>query len=114
MNARRLEVGAAVGLVGVVIFQVHDVYTKHAGPLDDMRQASGGDLSSQQQLRDADVLAGNMTMLAGGALSIAVRSWYPLALAAVSFGIVSLYYHKALVQPAHTPAAYSMAESAYT
>lgn len=114
-NMRNLQVGAATGLVAVGIFQIHGLYTEHAGSLHDMRCASGSDAEAQQQLRDADVLAGSMTLLAGGALSLAVRKWYPLAIAGIAYGVVSVYYHAALQQPAVThKVAYSMMEGAYS
>lgn len=114
-DMRSLEVGAATGLVAVGIFQIHDLYTRHAGDLHDMRTSSGTDAEAQQQLRDADVLAGSMTLLAGGALSLAVRKWYPLAIAGIAYGVVSIYYHAALQQPPVTPhVAYAMTEGTYS
>lgn len=113
-----MEVGAATALVGVGCFQIHNVYTAHAGELSEVRQASGSDLQAAQQLRDADALAGGITLLVGGSVSFATGKWYPLGLSVAAFLLVSGYYHKALAQPAVTTpavidAAYNMTESAY-
>jgi hypothetical protein len=112
-DLRTLEIGAATALVGVGIFQIHNLYTEHAGSLHDMRQASSDDVNAQQQLRDADCLGGAMTLLAGGALSLAVHKWYPLAIAGAAYLIVCGYYHVSLQQPSTTPLAHVMAESGY-
>lgn len=112
-DLRTLEVGAATALVGVGIFQIHGLYVEHAGSLNDMRENTGSDVEAQQRLRDADILAGSMTLLAGGALSLAVNKWYPFAIAGIAYGIVSIYYHACLVQPPTTEHAYAMAEHAY-
>lgn len=92
----RLEIGAATALVGAGIFQIHDAYVKHAGPLTNVRNAPQGSAETLQRLVDADVLAGGITLLAGGGLAIATGKWYPLALAAIAFGLVAYYYHAAL------------------
>lgn len=115
MASSRLEVGAATALVGAACLQIHNIYTQHAGALSDVRQASGSDSQEWQHIRDADVLAGNFTLLIGGSVSLAIGKWYPLGLAVLAFGAVSGYYHKALAQPAVMPTAvaYSMTESAY-
>jgi len=91
----RLEIGAATALVGVGIFQIHDCYIKHAGPLNDVRNAPIGSLATKQKLLDADCLAGGLTLLAGGALAIATGKVSPLILAVFAFSLVAWYYHAA-------------------
>src|SRR5882724_8552357 len=113
VNGRTLEVGAATALVGVGIFQIHGMYTQHAGSLHDVRQSSSQDADAHQCLRDADILAGGMTLLAGGALSLAIHQAYPLVIAGVAYGLVATYYHVALQQPEVTAPAYAAADTVY-
>jgi hypothetical protein len=96
----RLEIGAATALVGAGVYQIHDAYLKHAGPLNDVRNSVQGSAETLQRLVDADTLTGGLTLLAGGALSIATGSWYPVALGLLAFGLVAWYYHAALAAPA--------------
>jgi len=95
----KLEIGTGVALVGAGVFTIHDVYTKHAGNLHDIRTASPNNLDAAQRLIDADFLAGGLTVLAGGALAVATGKVYPLALALVAFSLVAVYYHMTLVSP---------------
>lgn len=92
----RLEIGAATALVGAGIFQIHDAYTQHAGPLCEVRNAAVGSKETLQKLVDADVLSGGIALLAGGGLALATGKVYPLVLAVVAFGLVAWYYHAAL------------------
>lgn len=95
----RLEIGAATAIVGAGVYQIHDCYTKHAGSLHDVRQSAPGSLAASQKLMDADCLTGGLTLLAGGALSIATGRVYPVLLAGLAFGLVAWYYHAALRAP---------------
>jgi len=91
----RLEIGAATALVGAGVYQIHDCYVKHAGPLNDVRNAPIGSLATKQRLLDADCLAGGLTLLAGGAISIATGKPYPMLIAVLAFSLVAWYYHAA-------------------
>lgn len=95
----RLEISTGVALVGAGVFTIHDVYTKHAGNLHDVRTSAPNNLDAAQRLIDADFLAGGLTLLAGGTLAIATGKAYPLLLALLAFSIVAVYYHMALVAP---------------
>lgn len=92
----RLEIGAATALVGAGVYQIHDCYTKHAGPLTDVRNAATDSYETAQRLLDADTLTGGLTLLAGGALALATGKVTPMVLALLAFGLVAYYYHAAL------------------
>ena len=89
------NVGAATALVGVSVFQIHNLYSQHAGTLADARQAAPNDPETAQRLRDADVLTGALVLLVGATVSGVTRSPKPFWLAASAFGVVSIYYHAA-------------------
>lgn len=91
------NVGVATALVGASIFQVHSVYTQHAGSLAEVRQAPANDAATAQRLRDADVLTGALVIIVGGTISKVTRSSTPLWLSLASFGVVSIYYHAACI-----------------
>jgi hypothetical protein len=91
-----LEMGSAIALVGAGIFQIHDVYTQHAGSLADIRQSSNHDLLAVTKLQDADVLVGAITLVVGGSISLATGKVYPLALAVLGYALIAAYYHSAL------------------
>ena len=95
----KLETGAGAALVGIGIFQIHDMYSRHAGPLADMRQSDSSDVAARQRIADADTLTVSMALLAGGALSISTRQWSPVIIAATAFVLTSAYYHSALRAP---------------
>lgn len=99
----RLELSTGTALIGAGVFTIHGIYTQHAGPLADVRNDSPSTVAAAQRLRDADMLAGGMTLLAGGALSIATGRWYPLGLAVLAFVIVASYYHATLRGPSAEP-----------
>lgn len=99
MSVARLEISTGVALVGAGVFTIHDVYTKHAGNLHDVRTSTPNNVDAAQRLIDADFLAGGLTLLAGGTLAIATGKVYPLVLAFIAFSIVAVYYHMALVAP---------------
>lgn len=92
----KLETGAAAALIGIGIFQIHDVYCKHAGDLHDIRQMPSTSVDARQRVSDADVIAGGMAVLAGSAFSITTRKWYPIGIALIAFGLSSAYYHRAM------------------
>lgn len=92
----RIELGTATALVGAGVFSIHAVYVQHAGDLSGMREAHAGSVDHAQKLADADMLAGGLTLLAGGAVSLATGKVYPLILAAVAFFLVAGYYHATL------------------
>lgn len=89
------NVGVATALVGASIFQIHNLYTQHAGSLKDARSAPANDAATVQRLKDADLLTGALVFLVGGTVSKVSRSSTPLWLALTSFGVVSVYYHMA-------------------
>lgn len=89
------NVGVATALVGASVFQIHNLYTQHAGSLAEVRQAPANDPQTLQQLRDADVLTGALVFIVGGTIAKVTRSQTPLWLAFASFGVVSVYYHAA-------------------
>lgn len=89
------NVGVATALVGASVFQIHSLYTQHAGSLKDARNAPANDADTVQRLRDADILTGSVVLIVGGTVSKVTRSSTPLWLALTSFGVVSVYYHMA-------------------
>ena len=89
------NVGVATALVGASVFQVHNLYTQHAGTLSDVRQAPANDAATLQRLRDADILTGAIVFIVGGTVAKVTRSSTPLWLSLASFGVVSIYYHAA-------------------
>lgn len=95
----KLEIGAAVGLVGAGVFQLHSAYAQHAGSLPSVRSADPNDAGTAQRLMDADVLVGGMTLIVGGAISLATRQVYPLILALLGYSLTAWYYHTALRGP---------------
>jgi hypothetical protein len=99
----RLEMGAAIAVVGAGIFQIHDMYTKHAGPLDDVRAALPGDAGVSAQLTDADVLVGSTALIVGGAITLATGKIAPLILSIVGYLLVAGYYHAAFSNIPATP-----------
>jgi hypothetical protein len=96
----KVELGTGTALIGAGVFTIHGIYTQHAGPLSDVRNDHPSSVEAAQRLRDADWLAGGLTLLAGGALAVVTRRWYPLGLAVIAFAFVSLYYHRTLLAPA--------------
>jgi hypothetical protein len=91
-----LEMGAAIGLVGIGVFQIHDIYAQHAGSLDAMRHAVPTDIDSVMKLQDADILVGAITLMVGGSVSLATGRVYPLGLAVAAYLLIAAYYHSAL------------------
>jgi hypothetical protein len=91
-----LSMDAAIGLVGIGVFQIHDIYSQHAGSLDEMRHASPSDLSHVMKLQDADILVGAITLIVGGSLSLASGKVFPLGLAVGAYFLIAAYYHSAL------------------
>lgn len=96
---KTLELSTGTALIGAGVFTIHGIYTQHAGPLTDVRNDSPSPVDAAQRLRDADALAGGMTLLAGGALAIATGRLYPLGLALIAFVLVAGYYHATLRGP---------------
>jgi hypothetical protein len=91
-----LGMDAAIGLVGIGVFQIHDIYSQHAGTLDAMRHSSPSDISSVMKLQDADILVGALTLIVGGSLSLASGKVFPLGLAVGAYLLIAAYYHSAL------------------
>jgi hypothetical protein len=95
----KVEMGTGTALIGAGVFTIHGIYTQHAGSLSDVRNDAPTNAAASQRLRDADWLAGGLTLLAGGALAVVTRRWYPLGLAVIAFVFVSAYYHATLRGP---------------
>lgn len=89
------NVGAATALVGLSVFQIHNLYASHAGQLEDSRQSSPNDRVVAQRLRDADILTGVLAFMVGSTVSRITRSSTPLWLTLSAYGVVAVYYHSA-------------------
>ena len=99
MNVEHLEMGTAIGLVGLGVFQIHHMYTQHAGKLEDMRAGPPDSAGLKAKLMDADFLTGSNALLVGGAIALATQKGWPLIIAALGFLVVSAYYHATLNSP---------------
>lgn len=93
--ATKFEITAAAAFAGATVYSIHDVYTKHAPSLQDCRQADAGDALVRQALQDADFLTGMLVGIAGGVLAVSTKRVEPLLIAAMAYGVTSLYYHRA-------------------
>jgi len=89
------NVGVATALVGASVYEIHNLYVKHAGSLSDARSAPANDPATVQRLRDADILTGALVVIVGGTVSKVTGSTAPLWLAVASLGVVAVYYHSA-------------------
>lgn len=95
----KLDIGAAVGVVGLGILQVHSSYREYAGPLADIRDSASVDGAARQRLIDADVLTGVTALVVGVSATVASGSPYPLILSLIGYAVIALYYHLALNNP---------------
>jgi len=87
---------ASLAIAGFALWEMYAHYRDTAPKLCDLRDSSGDAVRPRQELLDADLLVGGLTFLAAGAASLLSKSWVPLALGSVGFGLVSLYYHQVL------------------
>lgn len=92
----KLDPAVAAGLVGLVVIQLHNVYRSCAPALQDLRASDEDNWSARQALMDTDIYVGTLATVVGGATSLLIRRWEPLALALLGFGVISMYHHAVL------------------
>lgn len=87
------ETGAAIGALGVLGFQLYDMWDKAAPSLEECRQALPGDFVVGQKLRDANVTVGSLALVIGLLIAALSRSITPLLVILIVFGAVSFWHH---------------------
>jgi hypothetical protein len=93
MSVPKLEEGAAIAVISFAVLEVFRLYATTAPRLSDVRKAPKDEWETAQALLDADVMTGILVAVMGGAGIILMRRWYPLVFVAVTFVLVSGYYH---------------------
>lgn len=92
----RLEFGAAVGLVGLAIFQMHDLYVKHAPDLPAVRSATHSDIAIRQAILDADILTFGIGVVVGGSICLLTHSYLPIVFTVSAAVLLSFYWRSVL------------------
>lgn len=82
----------AAGLISLTVWQSYEAYQTAAPAWHDLHK-SGNDLELLQELVDADVMVGIVTFTAAAGASWLMKSWVPLILATVAFGLMVGYAH---------------------
>lgn len=93
MSVPKLEEGAAIAVISFAVLEVFRLYSSTAPKLTDVRKAPKDEWETAQALVDADMMTGILVLVMGGAGLVLMRRWYPFMFVAITFVLVSGYYH---------------------
>lgn len=91
-----LETSTAVGVAGLAVFQLVDLWTDHAPTLEQCRAALPGDVHLRNRLLDSEILAAGIAVLVGGALRYTSGTWTPALLLGATLGGLAFWYSAVL------------------
>lgn len=84
---------AASAIVLAGVWEVANTYRRMAPSLADLREHDRGDTAQRQQLLDADITVGGVTLIAAVSISLAAKSPIPGVIVVASFAWVATYHH---------------------
>ena len=93
MDTGLADFGSVAAVVGMASVQLHQMYTNSAPSLQELRDASPGDLSTHNKLNDADFMVGGLALFIGIAFLVLTRKVAPLILLSIGFVMISSWHH---------------------
>lgn len=92
----KLNEGAAAAALSVGVVELFRMYRETAPSLSEIRRAVPGDYVHRQLLLDADMLGLITVVVIGGGAAYLTKQFYPIVLALISLGMISMYYRMVL------------------
>lgn len=89
----RLEPAAAASVVGLAAFQLWQAWDTTAPSLQEVREASPGDLNVRQRMLDANIKVGGLAVIIGVSFAVLTRDLTALVLMLVIFGALSFLHN---------------------
>lgn len=89
----KLEPTAAVAVIGFATFELIKLWNDSTPSLKESRNAGRDDVAIRQQVFDADVLVGTLSVIIGVAYAVLTKDMTALIILLVMFGALSFYHH---------------------